>query len=107
VFEGMVLKAGRDAAKKKIIKTSEAKPGAPAKTLEALLNTPQCRNAAAAIGGAQSYISMYRNTAHHFPKNKKQALKKYRDCRHGFLDGLKKVQQFREAMKNSGLSGAL
>lgn len=107
VVEGLVLRAGRDAAKKKFIAAGDVRPGAPAATLAALLACSQGKNAAAAIGGAQSYISMYRNVAHHFPKNKKQAFKKYRDCRHGFLDGLKKVNQFRDAMRGIGLSGLL
>jgi hypothetical protein len=107
VIEGFVLRAGRDAAKKKFIAAGDVKPGAPAATLAALLASAQGKSAAAAIGGAQSYISMYRNTSHHFPKNKKQAFKKYRDCRHGFLDGLKKVHQFRDAMRGMGLSGLL
>jgi len=107
VLEGLVLRAGRDAAKKGFISSGDVRPGAPAATLAALLASSQGRNAAAAIGGAQSYISMYRNTAHHFPKNKRQAFRKYRDCRHGFLDGLKKVHQFREQMRGIGLSGLL
>ncbi|MFF0950578.1 hypothetical protein ACFYE9_23790 [Rhizobium leguminosarum] len=107
IVEGFILKAGKDAAKKGWIKAAEAKPGAPAATLAAMAQAPQFGAAMAAIGGAQSYISLYRNTAHHFPKNKKQAHRKYRDCRHAFLDGIKKIQHFREAMKNAGLSGTL
>ena len=70
VLEGLVLRAGRDAARKKIIAASDAKPGAPAITLSALLATKQGQNAGSGDCGAQSYIAMYRNTAHHFPKNK-------------------------------------
>lgn len=107
VMEGLVLKAGRDSVRKKWITKSDARPGAPADTLLAMLKVPQCKNAAAAIGAAQGYISMYRNMSHHFPKDKKQAAKKYRDCRHGFIEGLKKVHVFRRAMRDIGLSGAL
>ncbi|UPG90603.1 hypothetical protein L2Y96_02185 [Luteibacter aegosomaticola] len=107
VFEGLVLKAGRDAVKKGWLSKSDAKAGAPASTLLAMQQSQKFKNAAAAIGGAQSYISEYRNTAHHTPKNKEQAAKKYRDCRHGFLEGLRKIPPFRTAMKNLGLTGGL
>lgn len=107
VMEGLILKAGREAAKKKWILASEAKPGAPAATLAAMQKSPQCQSILAAIGGAQSYISMYRNLNHHFPKDKKQAARKYRDCRHGFLEGLKKVVFLRESLRKITLSGGL
>ncbi|WP_205287599.1 hypothetical protein, partial [Luteibacter jiangsuensis] len=59
------------------------------------------------IGTAGGGRSQYRNTAHHTPKSKEQAAKKYRDCRHGFLEGLRKIPLFRNAMRNLGLSGGL
>ncbi|SFI18269.1 hypothetical protein [Methylobacterium brachiatum] len=105
VMEGLVLKAGREAAAKNWIPASEAKPGASQKTLIAMQGSVQCKNAAAALGAAQGFISMYRNLNHHFPKDRKQAAKKYRDSRHGFLEGLKKVGFFRDQMRNIGLSG--
>jgi hypothetical protein len=107
VIEGLVLRAGRDAAKKGYIDPKNAKPGKPAITLAALVASSQGQSLAGAIGGVQNHISYYRNSAHHFPKNKKQAYIKYRDCRHGFLDGLKKIKQFKDAMRTMGLSGAL
>ena len=107
LMEGLVIKAGRDAVRNKWISKSEGTSN-PAKILNALLaDQAHFTNAIAAIGAAQAYISMYRNVNHHFPKNKKQAAVKYRDCRHGFLEGLKKIGFFREAMKNAQLSGAL
>lgn len=107
VMEGLILKAGREAAKKKWILASEAKPGAPAATLAAMQKSDQCKSILAAIGAAQAYISMYRNLNHHFPKDKKQAAKKYRDCRHGFLEGIKKVVFLRESLRKIQLSGGL
>lgn len=107
VVEALILRAGHDAAKKGWITAGNAKPGKPAATLAAMANAPQFNNVAAAIGGAQGYINRYRNTAHHPPKNKQQAYRKYRDCRHGFLEGLKEVQHFREAMRNVSLSGQM
>jgi hypothetical protein len=107
LMEGLVLKCGRDAVTKKWIQPNDAKPGYPAATLTALATTPQGKSIQPAIGGTQSYISEYRNTAHHFPKNRKQAHRKYRDCRHAFLDGIKRICAFRAALKNIGLSGNL
>lgn len=107
VMEGLVLKAGREAAQKGWIANADAKAGATAKILSAMQQSVQCRNAAAALGAAQGFISMYRNLSHHFPKDSRQAAKKYRDCRHGFLEGLKKVAFFRDQMRHLGLSGVL
>lgn len=104
VMEGLVLRAGKDAAAKGWITNSDVKGGV-AKILQAMQGSVQCNSAAAAIGAAQAYISMYRNIGHHFPKDKRAAAKKYRDCRHGFLEGLKKVTFFRDSMKNLGFSG--
>lgn len=107
IAEAFVLKAGRDAVSKGWISASDAKPGNPAGTLAAMADAKQCKNAAAAIAGMQHYISAYRHTAHHPPKNKKQEYKKYRDCRHAFLDGIKIIHSFREAMKSLKLSGSI
>ena len=107
IMEGLVLKAGRDAARKKWISPSDAKPGAPAATLKAMSDSAKFNNATAAIGAAQAYISMYRNINHHFPKNKKQAATKYRDCRHSFLEGVKKIVFFRDVMRALGLTGGI
>lgn len=107
LVEALVLKAGQEAAKKGWITAGNAKPGKPAATLTAMANAPQFNNVAAAIGGAQGYVNRYRNTAHHPPKNKLQAYRKYRDCRHGFLEGMKEVQHFRTAMRGVGLTGQM
>ncbi len=107
VFEGLVLKAGRDGVKRTWLPAWEVRPGAPARTLQAMTASPQFQNTRAAIGAAEAFISMYRNTSHHFPKNAKQAATKYRDCRHGFLEGLKKLVFFRDAVKSIGLTGGL
>jgi hypothetical protein len=107
VVEGVVLKAAREAVRKGWIRSGSAKPGQTAASLAAMSGAAQFGKAAAAVGGAQSYVSRYRNTAHHFPKNKKQAHTKYRDCRHAFLDGLKVIQHFRTAMRNLQLSGSI
>jgi hypothetical protein len=105
--ETLVLRAAQDSQKKGWLSAADAKPGKIAATLGAMARAPQFQNAVAAIGGAQGYINRYRNTAHHPPKNKTQAYKKYRDCRHGFLEGIKEIVHFHAAVRNIGLSGAL
>lgn len=107
IMEGLILKAGREAAQKTWIDSGDAKPGQSAKTLLAMQNSAQFQSVAAAVGAAQAYISMYRNLNHHFPKNKKDAAKRYRDCRHSFLEGLKKVVFVRESFRKISLSGGL
>lgn len=107
VLEALILKAGRDAIKKGWLTAADVKPGYSAKTLATMQGKTNFQNAAAVIGAAQGYINLYRNLAHHAPKDKKQATKKYTDCRHGFLDGLKKIPVFSNSMKSLGLSGKL
>ncbi len=106
VIEGLVNQAGLDAVKKGYL-TKPDLGSTVADSLDALHKTKQCRDARAAIGGVRNHHSTYRNLAHHWPKNKKKAHKKYADCRHAFMAGLRNIKQFREAMKNNGLSGNL
>jgi hypothetical protein len=42
--------------------------------------------------------------SHHFPKNPKKAAQKYRECRHGFLEGIRQVKGFRAAMKSVNIN---
>lgn len=107
VMEAMILKAGQDAVKKQWLQKGDVKPGQLSNTLTAMQAAKQFSNAKAVIGAAQGYISMYRNPAHHVPKNKAQAATKYRDCRHAFLEGLRQIAAFRDSMKQLGLTGGL
>lgn len=104
VMEGMVLRAGQAAAKKTWIANNQARPGQSAATLAAMQRAPQLGGCAAAVGGAQSYISVWRNTSHHFPKNPRKAAQKYRECRHGFLEGIRQIKAFRESMRTVGIN---
>ena len=106
IVEGMVEQAGRDAVKRQYVARSDITNG-PARTLDAMYEANQCRSVRAQIGGVRSYIAEYRNLSHHWPKNGKKAHKKYADCRHAFLDGVRQLQRFREAMKQVGLTGNL
>lgn len=104
IVEGMIRKAGRDSAANGGISNTQSR-GTPADILDALhAEHPQAR---AAIGGARNFINECRNLSHHWPRNKKDAYKKYAHCRHHFLGGLHTIQAFRKAMKNVGLSGNL
>ena len=104
VIEGMIRKAGRDSANNGGISDADSKES-PAKILDALHDKHE--QARAGIGGARSFMNECRNLSHHWPKNKRDAYKKYADCRHHFLDGLHTIQHFRQSMKNVGLSGNL
>ena len=106
IVEALVEQAGRDAVRKQYIANSAHRHG-PADTLDALYQSNHCHNIRAQIGGIRSYIAEYRNLSHHWPKDAKRAHKKYSDCRHAFLDGIKHLQRFRDAVKTIGLSGNL
>ena len=104
LLEGMVVKAAKESARKGWLTTGETK--AVLQTVLATMQSkPQFQNADAILGASRIFVSRYRNAAHHFPKNKKQAWTKYRDCRHAFLDGLRNVRDLKAAMKALGLSG--
>ena len=106
VVEGLVLKARDEAINKNIVTKGDAGSSV-AQALDALHDANHFNNAKAAIGGARSYISDYRNLSHHFPLNKAQAARKYEDARHAFLEGLRQITNFRKAMQNAGLTGDL
>lgn len=105
VIEGLVNKAAKEAVARKWIDKKDTKTLA--NSIQAIANDSHFHNVRPAIGSAQGYISQYRNLSHHFPKNKKLAAKKYKDCRHAFIDGLKQAQNFRTAIRSAGLTGGL
>ena len=107
VIEGFILKAGREAAKKGWIAAKFANGQTPASTLDAMQAATELAPSMAAIGSVRGYVADYRNISHHFPKNQQQAAVKYQECRHAFLDGLKRVNSFRSAMRARGLTGSL
>lgn len=106
VVEGLIEQAGRDAVRKQYLQKKQV-AGSIADVLDALYDCPRCNNVRAQIGGVRSYVSEYRNLSHHWPNTAKRAYKKFADCRHAFLDGIKRIHQFRGAMKDVGLSGNL
>lgn len=103
-LEALIMRAAKDAAKKHWITRSEA-GGNLSTVLTSLQNAPQFRSADTVIAAAKMYVQRYRNPSHHVPRNKKQAYRKYYDCRHGFLDGVRNMQDFSDQMRSLGLSG--
>lgn len=106
LLEGLINKAYADMnkgsgqkAKQSYIPTNQI--------LGDLHNTYTKSNARAAIGASRSFITLYRNLSNHWPKNKKEALEQCTGCRHQFLEGLRTIKQFRDAMKEVGLTGNL
>lgn len=106
IVEGMINKAAKEAVNKTWMSKADTS-GALSDVLTKMKSIPQFKNSDTVLSSAQSFISRYRNANHHFPKNKKQAHLKYRDCRHGFLDGLRNMQSLHDAMKAVGLTGSI
>ena len=104
--EGMVIQACADAVKKGIV-SNGAVSGTVARKLDALAAAQGLFDARAAVGGIREYMSVDRNLNHHWPRSKKKAYQKYVNCRYTFVEGIKKIARFREAMKNAQLSGNL
>lgn len=104
VLEGLVLSAAKGAAKKGWHKSFSHSL---ATVLDELSDLQQCKPARAAIGGVRNFVKQYRNPASHYPRNRQQALQKYRDAPHAFRDGLKQIHSFREAMRNIGITLSL
>jgi len=72
--------------------------------LTLMLNcTPHCDNAKPSIAGLITYISQYRNLAHHSAKNPKQLYDKIHSCQHGFREGIKRLKHFQDQMKHIGI----
>ena len=103
LIEGMIIKAGQDAVKQNHIQPGKISHATPAYVLDALYQN--FADARAAIGGTRSYFRECRNLSHHWPKKKKDAYRKYADCRHQLLEGIRMARLFREAMKRVNLSG--
>lgn len=106
VVEGLIEQCRKEVLSAQILSSSQLGTSS-ANVLDALYNLGRFQNIRAQIGGVRSYISEYRNLSHHWPRSKGASYKKYSDCRHAFLDGLKQIERFRYAMKQVGFSGNL
>lgn len=106
ILEGLVQQAGRDAVQKQLV-TKRDLGGSVAKALDTLYDVKGLESSRPAVGGVRNFMNAYRNAAHHWPRNKKESYRKYRECKHGFLEGLKNVVRFRQAMKDVGFTGNL
>ena len=105
LLEALVMRAARDAAKKGWITNAQAKDTL-ANVLVSLQGAAQFKSADTVLGAVRMYVQRYRNPAHHAPRNRKEAYRKYRDCRHAFLDGLRNMRDFTDQMKSLRLSGS-
>lgn len=103
VAEGLIINTGKKLSSKGWIGKVTANT-TPAWILDEMTVSKQCKGAIASVGGMRSFMKDYRNTAHHVPKNKTQAYKKYQDCQHGFREGLKRIKSFLESLKALGVS---
>jgi len=101
IVEALAISAAKGANTKGWLSVNLTLPVA--RILDEMFACPQLKSAAAAIGGARSYISVYRNAAHHPPRSKKAAYIKYRDCQHGFREGIRRILDFRDSMKKLGI----
>ena len=106
IMEGLIMSAARRAAAKNWVPAGTANRKL-ADMLDALAASPQCRSAAASIGGVRAFVNQHRNASHHFPKNKQQALRKYREAPLGFRHGLTQIEAFRSSMGDLGLRVSL
>lgn len=99
LLEGLVLEGGRQAIKKGWLTKSQVVSGKPAKTLDGLSACALTKIHNAAWGGARSYIKEYRNVAHHYVTNSKDAKRKFLDCRHAIIAGIQHIESFLYACK--------
>lgn len=100
MVEGLINISATKAVKKGWL--TKVKKGA-ADILDDMSGNINFKPAVASIGGIRNYIKEYRNVAHHPAKTRAKAYRKYRACRHGFIDGIKQILSFRTAMKNIGI----
>lgn len=102
--DALIMKVAKDAASKGWITRAQSR-GNLASVMAQLQAAPQFSNADTILSASRAFVQRYRNVSHHPPKNKKDAYRKYRDCRHAFLDGLRTIRDLRDAVKALGLSG--
>lgn len=107
IVEGLINQMGDDAVGKGWLTSAQAKPGEVANIIDALSTVNHCNAIKASLGAARGYQAEYRNTSHHFPKSAQQAYKKYRHCRHGFIEGIRRIVSLTQDSRKVGLSGKL
>lgn len=106
LIEGLIMRAGKDAAGKNFITKAAARTKI-AQLVPTLQGVSQLSNANTALGSALAYYSTWRNQVAHAPKNATQKYKRYKDCRHGFKEGVRTAIYLNKALKDVHLSGKL
>jgi hypothetical protein len=87
IVEGIIASIASQAVKQKVIAQAEA-TGNLADVIDSLYAASAFKDNRAALGGARDFVKEFRNTASHPPRNSKEAVRKIKKCRTGFLDGI-------------------
>lgn len=102
--EAFVKKMANDAKKQGWLTAAQVK----GPTHAVCTNMHRCNQLSSArsvIGGAQGYLSKYRNPAHHRGNSKRQTRQLLLNVKTGFVEGLSTIEGIRAAAKKLGLSG--
>lgn len=102
IVESLVHSAALVAKTQGIINASQASASV-ANVLKTMMELNYFSAIHQELSRARAFVGTYRNTAAHTPKTSKDEYVKYRDCRHGFLEGVHVVNSFRAAMTKVGL----
>lgn len=105
---GEIVEGACLSAKKAIIKKGWSSNNQMGNTLadhfNCMTSISQMTNAISSVSRMRGFVAVYRNTAAHRPKSRKQAYQKYNDCQHAFREGIKALQYFTGQLKNLGIS---
>jgi hypothetical protein len=101
-FEDVIKRAARGARQKGWI-TQQHEEQALYNVLTVMERRPPMDQKARVLASARGFTDRYRNFNHHPAKTPKALLKRYREARHAFIEGLKQISDFRTAMADLGL----
>jgi len=99
IVEGMIGSICSQAEANGTIATSA---GSLADKIDLLYQSNHFRQYRGTLGGVRSFVREFRNTASHAPRSAKEAAEKIRNCKDGFLTGLRLAKQLREDMQRAG-----
>ncbi|QNM82028.1 hypothetical protein H8M03_08270 [Sphingomonas sabuli] len=102
VFEEIINKAAATARRKGWITATQEAQGL-ANVLQTMENRPPMNQKRQTIAAARGFTHKYRNFNHHPPAEARARARRFRECRHAFLEGLKQIRDFREDMAEVGL----
>jgi hypothetical protein len=102
VFEDVIKRAARGARQKGWI-TQQHEEQTLYNVLTVMERRPPMDQRAQILASARGFTDRYRNFNHHAPKTPKALLKRTREAKHAFLEGLKQISDFQGAMGDLGL----